>query len=389
MKIPLKESFPAAHASQGVTEQTLTRDQIQRICRLSQDDKLLHPLIVSAICTGQRLGDICNLKWAAVDLESGLIDVSTTQPGRVVAIPILPQLRKVLEAQKDIASKGRSMVFPEAARRYNFKNTRGTHSLRGHLLNGVKALIGRALGSSSSDNPVPTAPPNRPSAEEVASRVSTAGFALRKAERMILTYRHFADGKSYSQIAALTGRSKGQCSADLKTIERLIGASLRPGSSPQKTNQHEKPLADLVQMTRRMKGPSQHGPHQRQTSVYGWRSFRPAFCALALDADIPFAVIERIVGRRIAASAFDQALASGEISAIPQSIASRALALARDVISPRQTAIVNAVLNAAGVDTNTDPKHALALLRAAVITKTRSGITAALKAAGIQRHDRG
>ena len=83
--------------------------------------------------------------------------------------------------------------------------------------------------------------------------------------------------------------------------------------------------------------------------------------------------------------AFDQAIAAGDISGMPQSITTRALALARDVIAPGQAAIVNAVLQATGINGTTDPKRILALLGSAMMEKTRSRIRSALKVTGIKK----
>ena len=361
----------------------LTREQIHALFDLSREDRLFHSLIVTATCTGMRLGDVCNLRWTAINLQEGSITVKTTRVGQQIAIPILLPLRAILMELHDKKSAGRGMVFPEAAHRYNFRNPHGIYSLRGFLLNGIKAHIGRVLLQS----PAPTAPPpltERPSAENVEQLILSAGFAQRKANRLSQTYRLFADGRSYSEISALTGRSKGQCSEDLKTIERLTGAVLRPGLSSKARCLGGNPLSDLVATTRRVQHKSSRSGNKRQISAYGSRSLRKAFCTLAMDADIPAVVIERIVGHKTAAEAFDQAIASGDISAMPQSITTRALALARDVIAPGQAALVNAVLQATGINGTTDPKRILSLLSSAVMTKTRSRIRSALQVAGIQ-----
>lgn len=106
---------------------------------------------------------------------------------------------------------------------------------------------------------------------------------------------------------------------------------------------------------------------------------------LAMDAGVSTAIIERIVGRRTATAAFDQAIADGDISGMPQSITTRALALARDVIAPGQAALVNAVLQATGINGTTDPKRILSLLSSAVMEKTKSRIRSALNIARIKK----
>ena len=66
----------------------LSREQVQSLFDLSREDKFFHPLIVTAACTGMRLGDVCNLKWSAVDLDAGSIVVTTTRTNQQIEIPM-------------------------------------------------------------------------------------------------------------------------------------------------------------------------------------------------------------------------------------------------------------------------------------------------------------
>lgn len=382
--MPKTVGKPKSSRVSGSIQKTLSREQVQALFDLSREDKFFYPLIVTAACTGMRLGDVCNLKWSAIDLDGGSIVVTTTRTNQLIEIPILAPLRTVLTDLHIGSPKTRGLVFPEAAQRYNFRNQHGTYSRRGYLLNGIKAFIGRTLGEPTSQT-APRMQTQPPSPEDVTASIRSAGFAPRKAERLIVTYRFFAEGRSYSQIAAVTGCSKGQCSEDLEAIERLTGQSLRPGTSPKASLLGGRSIADLVRATRGDQAKFRQNGRKRQVSVYGSRSFRNAFCCLAMDAGISPAIIERIVGRKTATMAFDQAIAAGDISGMPQSITTRALALARDVIAPSQAAIVNAVLQATGINGTTDPKRILSLLGSAVMEKTKSRIRSALKVTGIKK----
>lgn len=354
----------------------LTRNQLKAILDAARHDALLLPLLTAAAYTGLRLGDLCNLKWSAVDLAAGCVTVPATTAHQYVKLPILPPLRAIFEKQRASCGKHRLFVFPEAARRYNSRNEHGVPSLRGSLLTGAKVCIGQALNAA----PLPAKPDETkplPSVPDVMARIQKAGFAPQKATRIATTYRLFREGRSYSQIAIVTGRSKGQCSEDLHTVETLVGHRLRPGKPLHAPN--ARTTVDFIQLTRRAtRGAS------RQTSLYGWRSFRPAFCLLALEAGIPTETIEQVVGRATLAQALKYLHDTKDVPATG-GLASRALALARDVITPKQTALVNAVLHAAGieVEADPDPKRALSLLGTAVVNKTRARITAALRAAGI------
>ena len=83
-------------------------------------DPLLHSLVVTAACTALRLWDVCHLRWDSVDLEkwSGIIEVDTHKTGQEVVIPILPQLRTVLENALAEKKDGDEFVFPAAVRLY-------------------------------------------------------------------------------------------------------------------------------------------------------------------------------------------------------------------------------------------------------------------------------
>ncbi len=354
----------------------LTRSQLKAVFDAARHDALLYPLLVAAAYTGLRLGDLCNLKWAAVDLAAGLVTVPATTARQFATLPILPPLRAVLEEQRARCDTSRVFVFPEAARRYNYKNGHGIHSLRGTLLVGAKVFIGQALNAPPPSARLDAAT-SLPSLPDVMAHIQKARFAAAKAARMATTYRLFLEGRSYAQIAAVTGRGKGQCSEDLHAVETLVGRRLRPGRVRHARN--ARAAADLIQLTRRASGGA-----SRQTSLYGWRSFRPAFCLLALEAGIPTGTIEQVVGRATMAQTLKD-LHDAKDADTAGGFASRALALARDVITPKQTALVNAVLHAAGIEAEeADPKRALSLLGTAVVNKTRARIAAALRSAGIK-----
>ncbi len=67
---------------------------------------------------GQRIGDICCLKWESVDFEAGLLKLDTQKTGHVINNPIAPVLVerfKELYEQRDVKSP---YVFPYMARLY-------------------------------------------------------------------------------------------------------------------------------------------------------------------------------------------------------------------------------------------------------------------------------
>jgi integrase len=57
----------------------------------------LKPIVITALNTGMRKGEILNLKWDNVDLNNGFILLDKTKNGHRREIPINPDLRSILE----------------------------------------------------------------------------------------------------------------------------------------------------------------------------------------------------------------------------------------------------------------------------------------------------
>lgn len=72
--------------------------------------------LTSLITGGQRLGDICCLKWKHIDLAQNIITFNTHKTGKEIVVPIHPQLRTIIESHAD---NGSEFIFPDAARKYS------------------------------------------------------------------------------------------------------------------------------------------------------------------------------------------------------------------------------------------------------------------------------
>lgn len=75
-----------------------TPEELQAILEVAHDDDFCRPLIVTGICTAMRLGDVCQLRWADVELDSGFITVDTSKTGARVSIPLFAMLHVSLAA---------------------------------------------------------------------------------------------------------------------------------------------------------------------------------------------------------------------------------------------------------------------------------------------------
>ena len=76
----------------------LSEEEIQRL--LSVTSGTLHLIILTAVVTGMRRGEILALEWEHVDLGRGIITVADSKSGDFRRIPINPVLTKELKSVK-------------------------------------------------------------------------------------------------------------------------------------------------------------------------------------------------------------------------------------------------------------------------------------------------
>jgi integrase len=99
----------------------LTEQEIERLlkaCRCSPN-KNLYPIVITALCTGMRKGEITSLKWNQIDFQEQLIKLEKTKNGDKRYIPLKEPVFSLL---KEKALK--LDCFPQD---YIFKSTRGSH----------------------------------------------------------------------------------------------------------------------------------------------------------------------------------------------------------------------------------------------------------------------
>ena len=78
----------------------LNRDEIFRL--IESASERLKPVLIAAVSTGMRKGEILNLKWKHVDLLGGFLRVENSKNGEARDVPIGSHLRDtLLELKKD------------------------------------------------------------------------------------------------------------------------------------------------------------------------------------------------------------------------------------------------------------------------------------------------
>lgn len=65
---------------------------------LAACDNEIQPIVIVALLTGMRRGEIVNLRWEHIDLTNGVVHVLKTKSGEPREIPIAPKLRALLQS---------------------------------------------------------------------------------------------------------------------------------------------------------------------------------------------------------------------------------------------------------------------------------------------------
>ena len=257
-----------------VARKALDLAELEKVLDCARGDGALYPLVVAAACTGMRLGDVCNLKWADVDLKQGLITCVTAKAGVRVTIPILGRLQDVLSG---LSPDGSPYVFPDAQAQYARNKDK--------LIRDVKPLFARAVIVEGEAPARKKADGPKRRLEEV---VGGAGFTEFKRKRLLEVYARFKAGMRSSEIAAELDVARSQVSMDLRDIEKLTGEALRPMAA---RKAQAGTRLDLIEKTRQ-----ERKVGKRAACIYGWHSFRHTFVVLALKAGVPVEDVRRIVG---------------------------------------------------------------------------------------------
>ncbi len=246
-----------------------TPEELQKLIETARADAFLFPLVVCAVCTGLRRGDVCSLRWDAVDLLGNALTVKTSKTGETVSIPIFEQLRAVLESTE----KGRSpYVFPEA-RKMLVENPAGL-SWR------FKKLIVQALSKQPKTLPTEAAALTPADVQEIRKRIGDAD----RAGLVLECYRLSLAGDGYKRIAEKMDLPRGTVS---HYVRRAVAITGKRGPQTQ-GKIGRKAITDLTRVQRE-KG-------QNAASVRDWHALRTTWVTLALMAGIEMEVVRSVTG---------------------------------------------------------------------------------------------
>ena len=263
-----------------------TTAELNRIVQAAADDDFLRPLIVCAICSAMRRGDVCRLRWGAVDLARGMLRVKTAKTGADVSIPILPPLRRELEkARAALPRKPEpdvsAFVWPPAARTYA-----DSPDTLDRLLKAVMVKAGMVA-------PPKISAENQRKLEELEPRElqrriqktvrEAPGWSQERRQRTAEICHSYLSGRSLKTVADRLDVSPALVSTRLNEMETLTGARIvrRAASAPVADT-----LAAKSPDVRRLKS----------GSVRGWHSFRTGWITAALAAGVPVELVRRVSG---------------------------------------------------------------------------------------------
>ena len=91
------------------------RERLLKACRKS-DLSELHLIVLMAVTTGMRRGELMGLRWQDVDLKRRLIVLNQTKNGERRSVPIVPAVAALLKAHGKVRQLGNEMVFPPKVR---------------------------------------------------------------------------------------------------------------------------------------------------------------------------------------------------------------------------------------------------------------------------------
>jgi len=269
-----------------VHRRPFTAPELTALFEAARPDPFLFPLVVTAACTGLRRGDVCRLKWSAVDLRAGVVAVKTSKTGAAVEIPIFETLREVLESALADRRAGAVYVFPNAARMV----AENADGLTWRFKKLVASIMPDQDAAEEAAEPVQCV--GRVDLAQVLPEVCAAvGAAVEgpRRERMLETLRLYAEGAGVRAIEKRTGRARSVVSLDLHRAEEISGRRFMPEAV--------KGGGVKARIDRVTRGASAAG-RARRASVLDWHSLRVTWVTMALAAGVPMEVARLVTGHK-------------------------------------------------------------------------------------------
>ena len=259
----------------------LTPEQLETLLESCRNDSFIYPLIVTAVCTGLRRGDVCRLKWCDVDMSNGSLSIKTSKTGARVIIPILPLLQSVLESALTERNESDVYVFPEAQIMIETNPCGISYRIKKAF---VKAFRKPDIATLSSSR-VSEVKPLCDVLGNVLNALEVIGMNDNKKTKIKMILRLYSTGMSYRDIEKTTGISRGVISDYLHEVQRKTDIYFLPEIN--QTTKKER-IKDITRRSR--------GDNMRYASIFDMHSLRTTFVTLAISGGLPVEKVIAITG---------------------------------------------------------------------------------------------
>jgi integrase len=273
-----------------IHREPFTPAELKDVLTAAEDDPLIRSLIITAVCTAMRRGDVARLQWRNVDMKQGFVTVKTSKTGETVEIPILPLLREVLvNAKGDAMPAPADYVFPEAARLITAspdaidRRLRQTLQRAGFVDSDTAERVQKAEQGRAA---LPILTPETTRRRGLAA-IAKAAMTEQRRGRMKGILTRYMDGETVPQIAEGMQIARGLVSTRLADVERMIGAQVI-----------RRPALPTVIRGSTIAEANADAPRIRRGSLKGWHSFRTTWITLALSAGVPMELVCRVTGHQ-------------------------------------------------------------------------------------------
>lgn len=256
----------------------LTQQEVVKLLETArQEDPLIYELIVCALSTGLRRGDVCTIQWKGVDLEQNTLRITTSKTDKELFLPILPLFKTVLQARKEENKhKNSENVFPDAVR--ILEDSPAALSYR------IKKVFVHAFAPAQEDSKLVRLADVLP---QVLETVRQKRMQERKRAMLLAILTRYANGESYTAISEATGRSKGGISTLLHTVQEWTKLKFIPDAPDGKSG--IRAWVDGLTRVERKFG-------SRAASKYDFHALRTTFVTLALSAGIGVEILKALTG---------------------------------------------------------------------------------------------
>ncbi len=266
---PFVRLVPSRKGGEGVGtvhRKPFSPHELEQLIAHARSDEFLYPLLVCAMSTGMRRGDVCNLKWSDVDLQGGMLTVKTSKTGETVEIPIFESLREVLLSRQ---GNDPVYVFPEAVR-FLKKNPTG-------ISRRFKKLAAVAFGELDDKARYAVV------ADEGTKAICEALPEGTRRERIVDVFQRYVAGASYGEIMAATGLPKGTVAQYVRDAQIIVKTPVMRGRG--------KIVKEAIKQATQVER-----DNGRMASVRDWHALRATWVTLALSAGVPVELVRRVTG---------------------------------------------------------------------------------------------